>query len=259
MDKTDFEGEIMATLINDIISVYEYESERMSWKTEGDRRYHILSYQFTGSYDHTVNGNVISVCGGSLFFINKKDPYTVKCRERGRSLCVSFSGESDLDTEACIVHVSPGAKTLFNQIMNRHSLSSKADKYFITARIYELLSLMIAKNESEGNPRLSDTRVSRIKKHIVDNYRRPDFYVDELTEITGVGKPQLRKLFKREYGTTPTQYVIDLRLNTAAELLGEGHMSISEISVYVGYEDVFYFSRLFKKRFGVSPREYRGM
>ena len=245
----------MKFIIEDIASVYEYESERLGWKTDGDRKFHILSYQLTGSYDHTVDGRVISVSSDSLFFINKKDPYTVKCRERGRSLCVSFSGETDLPTEAYSVKENPSVKMIFEQIMRKGALSSHGDKYLVVAKIYELISFISSKEEGERHG--TDARMQRIKRHLGENYKRADFYAEELTEIAGVGKAQLRKLFKKEYGTTPTQYLIEMRMDTARSLLDEGNMSISEISAYVGYEDVFYFSRLFKKRYGTSPREYK--
>ena len=246
----------MKFVIEDICSVYEYESERMSWKSDG-RIHHILSYQLTGLYDHTVNGKVIPVRKDSLFFINKDDPYTVKCHERGRSLCVCFSAMTDMRTMAYSVENDPTVKKLFTEIMKHSSLSTNADRYFVTAKIYELIAIISAEEYSFSSQKDTEPRLKAIKNYLANNYRRADFYVDELAEIAGVGKPQLRKLFKKEYGVTPTQHLIDMRMTTAAHLLDEGHMSISEISCYVGYDDVFYFSRLFKKRFSLSPREYR--
>lgn len=63
--------------------------------------------------------------------------------------------------------------------------------------------------------------------------------------------------FKEYSGQTPLQYIIDIRLQTAKRLLETTNYSISEISRSVGYDNPLYFSRLFHKHLGISPREYR--
>ncbi|MBO5099557.1 MAG: helix-turn-helix transcriptional regulator, partial [Clostridia bacterium] len=66
-----------------------------------------------------------------------------------------------------------------------------------------------------------------------------------------------RNLFTEIMGVSPINYVIDQRMNAAADMLTNTTFPISEISKKVGYEDSYYFSRLFKNRVGVSPVRYR--
>jgi transcriptional regulator GlxA family with amidase domain len=63
--------------------------------------------------------------------------------------------------------------------------------------------------------------------------------------------------FKAAIGKTPLQYLHELRLNAAQELLQSSNLTISEIADKVGYSDVSYFSQLFKRALSVSPRDYR--
>lgn len=63
--------------------------------------------------------------------------------------------------------------------------------------------------------------------------------------------------FKHYTGTTPTQYILQLRISNAKNLLENTSYNISEISQIVGYENPLYFSRVFKKQSGLSPSEYR--
>lgn len=62
------------------------------------------------------------------------------------------------------------------------------------------------------------------------------------------------RIFKSETGDTPIDYLIRLRMEKAKELLEQGSVqSIQEVAESVGYEDAYHFSKLFKKRYGVSP------
>ncbi len=63
--------------------------------------------------------------------------------------------------------------------------------------------------------------------------------------------------FKKYTGYSPKQYITNLRLQHAKELLHNHSLPISEIATLVGYEDQLYFSRIFRKYTGLSPREYR--
>jgi AraC-like DNA-binding protein len=63
--------------------------------------------------------------------------------------------------------------------------------------------------------------------------------------------------FKKKYNVSPYQYLISRRLDEAQHLLHQKEISIKQICTKVGYEDVSSFSKLFKRRFGISPENYR--
>ena len=73
----------------------------------------------------------------------------------------------------------------------------------------------------------------------------------------GVSKTYAARLFRTHLSTTLTGYVNELRLQHAAELLRLSAMNISQIAAAVGFGDVYYFSRLFRRRFRISPSAYR--
>ena len=58
-------------------------------------------------------------------------------------------------------------------------------------------------------------------------------------------------------GKPPNEYIIELRLQFAKNMLSGTNMSIKQISEHIGYNDPYFFSRLFKKHIGISPQEYR--
>ena len=247
----------MNTVIYDVTSVYEYSNDRMKWKNAGGRKNHIIAYQLTGSFDHKVRGELLSVHSDTLFFIHKDDSYSVKCLESGKSLCVCFSADTNLVTKVYDARDDARVGNIFKKIMLESALDCESKKYSVVARLYELFSIISSASAPSYVAPDKREQMSTVHGKIMEYYREKEFHVNELSSLCGVGQKQFTKLFRQRYGTTPTQFVLALRMNTAAKLIEEGHMSISEVADFVGYDDVFYFSRLFKKNIGVSPTEYR--
>ena len=73
----------------------------------------------------------------------------------------------------------------------------------------------------------------------------------------GVNRSYLSSTFKRLTGYSPTDYLIMVRMEKAKSLLTKTNYSIGQIAAEVGYTDQLAFSRMFKRRFGESPRKYR--
>ena len=79
---------------------------------------------------------------------------------------------------------------------------------------------------------------------------------ESLSERFSLSKEHICSLFRGELGITVSEYVNMVKLNHAVELLSNSSMNVSQISEYLGYSSVYYFSRLFKRRYGVSPTGY---
>ena len=78
-----------------------------------------------------------------------------------------------------------------------------------------------------------------------------------LASLENLSNSRYVVVFKDQIGKSPNEYIIDLRLQFAKNLLESTNMSIKQISERVGYSDQYFFSRLFKKHLGVSPQGYR--
>lgn len=92
-------------------------------------------------------------------------------------------------------------------------------------------------------------------RYIEDNYRAAS--LTELATELNVSVYQLSRLIKQNTGSTFKELLQRKRLNKAVQLLSDTKLSISDIIAYVGYDNASYFFRIFKERYGVSPREYR--
>ena len=86
---------------------------------------------------------------------------------------------------------------------------------------------------------------------------RPPVSVNEMAAHAHLSSSRFRRLFHQRTGFSPLEYLTRLRLNHASQLMAETALSIAEIARAVGYEDPLYFSRLFRRKMGVSPTEFR--
>lgn len=109
-------------------------------------------------------------------------------------------------------------------------------------------------NRQTASPR--DQMVAEIAQSIMQNYTNPNYELDTLLRSAPYCYDYLCRLFRQEMHTTPHKYLSEMRLQSAAEKLRSGHASITEVARMCGHNDPLYFSRMFKKRYGCSPREY---
>lgn len=98
--------------------------------------------------------------------------------------------------------------------------------------------------------------VEQLRNVILRNYSRADFVLEQAIRQLPFNYDYLRKLFKKEQGVTPLEYLTQQRMKKAEAMLTamwSKDFSVSEVAQLCGYDDALYFSRVFKKYFGVSP------
>lgn len=99
-------------------------------------------------------------------------------------------------------------------------------------------------------------RISRSIAYMVEHLNQP-LQVSTLAAQASVSTSHFFALFKRQMGTAPIDFFIRLRMNHARELLDSTRSSVKEIAATMGYDDPFYFSRVFKSVHQIAPAEYR--
>jgi AraC-like DNA-binding protein len=103
-----------------------------------------------------------------------------------------------------------------------------------------------------------DHRIFHLIEQILENLQH-DWRVEEMAKLAGLSETHIQKLFKSKVGMPPITWLREKRLEKAREFLEaeDTHFHINEIGRKVGMSNESHFSRDFKKKFGVSPKEYR--
>lgn len=122
--------------------------------------------------------------------------------------------------------------------------------------IYILSTIIsIKKNENFKGKQIEQT-IQKACLMIRENTGR-NMNMEKLAFELNIDYSIFRKMFKEYTGISPGQYHLSLRIRQAKELLINTNLSIKEISYRLGFESIFYFSRVFKSKTGINPTEYK--
>ena len=92
---------------------------------------------------------------------------------------------------------------------------------------------------------------------IENNLNANDFNIDTIADNIGLSRSSFFKKLKSLTGFAPVDLVREIRLNKAAKMIENSDESISEIAYSVGFRDAGYFGKCFRKKYGMTPKEYR--
>lgn len=120
---------------------------------------------------------------------------------------------------------------------------------FVAAMV-ELTQAVVIRNQEP------DGIITRAKDYMLQNFRR-DIALEEVAQTVGISPYYFSKLFKEEAGINFTEYLTEIRIETAKRLLSDRELSIKQVCADSGYANPNYFSRIFKKWVGITPTEFR--
>lgn len=246
----------MTNHILKILNIYTYVTDKTNWTSTMPKDINIISYQIDGRYDHTFNFGKLEVKKDHVFNIAPNEHYSVKKIKKGSSICITFTSDTPVKTELIDCSSNPRFAILFRKLLTYKSIGIKSNYYMALSILYEILSLL-NKNPHEESKNSTAHVFSEAHDYLINNFYNQDIDLIALSKNSGLSDKYFRETFKKLYGSTPTQFLINLRLNEAAKLLSLGFLSVSEVAESVGISDVYYFSRLFKKKFSIPPSQFK--
>ncbi len=171
----------------------------------------------------------------------------------------------DIDKRGDMINIYDfdGIKKIYDELLEMYpddaDLKTPEIISQITAKNYFYRALHCLEN-------VSQTRLETAKRKLLVNaeeYMRNNFSrgitIEDTSEYLSIDRRYLYKLFKKYSGTSPKQYLSNIKISYSCDLLLNSEMTIGDIAERVGYSDSLQFSAFFKKQTGMSPRKYRNL
>ncbi|MBB3113769.1 two-component system response regulator YesN [Paenibacillus phyllosphaerae] len=161
------------------------------------------------------------------------------------SLAVSFAAERGIDLDR-VMEQALGSGDRLRSMQNWE----EAEAWML--HLYRRLVQLTQDVRPTKSSNLFQTAKAYIEKHYTD----PELSAEQVAGAVFVDPSYLRKVFRKESGSSVVDLITYLRMKRAKELLLQGNMRLADVAAASGYSDPNYFSKSFKKRFGMTPTEY---
>lgn len=153
----------------------------------------------------------------------------------------------------------PPVITAINEIDHLCDLRPYAYQLSIKAHLFQILYTLVSncgQNKIKPINQKSLKKIKTILSYIANNFQE-NIAIEDIANYCFYSKSYFMKFFKETMGVSFIQYLNDYRLDIAAELLTTTTDNILDIAFATGFNNISYFNRCFKKKYGVSPRKYR--
>ncbi|MDO4621980.1 MAG: AraC family transcriptional regulator [Eubacteriales bacterium] len=240
-----------------------------TYRPDGRLDYQLL-YIASGTAHFFFDGKEQIINAGNVVLYNPHEPqqYFYYGVDQTEVYWVHFTGSDvklllrryHLSAHEHVFHVgiSPDITSLFHTFMeelrDERPHHEDALSHYLQLLLIKIGRLQETKPHMGSGSRIDtiEHAVSYFRKHYTENIQ-----IEEHAEKCGMSTSWFIRNFKDYTGSTPMQYILLLRISKAQTLLESTAYNITEIADQVGYDNPLYFSRLFRKQCGVSPKEFR--
>jgi AraC-like DNA-binding protein len=173
----------------------------------------------------------------------------------------SYLKEINLDASnpifTCTLENSP-EKAIFKMIEAQNRPVGR--DFILTGLLYQFLAELVRTVDyphyNSENQNTKQIYVQKAIDYIRKNYSRK-ITIEQIADFIGIDRKYMSALFQEILHTSPQEFLLNFRMDKACVLLCQNLLSIQDIAHSVGYEDPLLFSKMFKKRKGLSPTQYR--
>ena len=219
-----------------------------------------------GECNFHIGGESYAALPGDIMIANSAEihSFTVKKRIRFYSLLLFPSFFDDIDDSGLklvnIVKSDGYVSECFEEMYREYTADEKMSDMMLKSYAYRLVAYLGRKYaieegvESPDNQKLR--RLHSLLEYISNNYYEK-ISTKDLANYCFLSEEHLCRFFKKTVGKTISEYINQYRVEKAVILLSNTEETIGNIGASVGYEDINYFSRVFKRIKGITPKEYR--
>ena len=215
-----------------------------------ERETYGLSFCLEGQVTYNHNGNKVVSTPGEAVFLPKGQSYSIYGDKGGIFLIINFLCADKF----CDTVVSYPIKSVQPYIADFEKMKSlflfEKNRAKIMSIFYNILH-RISSEKSDFSAFLSPAL-----EHIEKNCFSPELSVSSLAALCNISEVYFRKLFFQYAEVSPKQYILDIRIEKAKQLLSDGTLKISALSEKCGFSNPYHFCRQFKNKTGLTPTEY---
>ncbi len=247
--------------LNEICGIATYEALPSQYPIHNRGRLHSgLLYTVEGEELYTFADKAVPTTKDSVLYIPRGEEYTITLRG-DKSTVIYFDFEADDNDEAVrpfLVNVGgfSGLKSVFSD--SEHKWRQRRAESFSAclSDFYKIISLLIRHEERYSNT-ASYEKISDALLYLHAHYTDEDFKIGTLAKISGISMRYFEMLFSDRMKTSPKEYVLLLKITLAKELLLNKKNTVTSVAQQLGFNDIYHFSRVFKKKTGYTPTQYR--
>ncbi len=239
--------------VKDISCVVKYVPDIKTWKSANTT--HIMGVHLKGAVAHTFSNKQFTIQEGCVFFFNQNEEYQADMLSPSEAYSVHFTTYEPISSESfCIKTNNISSITALLEKIERHLLITSGNKNTIHRCFYELcekIDLLAKKEYRPGN-----AQIMYAKEYMNLHFKEKNC-IDKAADLYGVSRRRFNDIFKQNVHYTPNEYITERKCALAKTLLGMKMLSITQISEMCGFDNVYYFSKVFKKTTGISPSKYK--
>ncbi len=216
----------------------------------------------TGRGKMTIGGTTVAFEAGTVVCVPPGVPF-VKKSDRGFSDILvqtdTFLLEESLGGSFGVIpdDKNKSAETLIILMLRTFLDREEAYSSRLLEQLFHTVELLLFHRLQQQHPH--SYQINQMVEIIRSGFTNPEFSLSQIFVGQNYCPNHLRRLFKQKMGCTPVEYLNQLRMNHAQKLLRDTQMaplSVSQIALMSGFSDPCYFSRIFKKKNGISPAEF---
>ena len=239
-------NEIILSKPENILKTYTYTDSVVPVSC---RRSSVIIVPLCGKMDFVFSDKTIFCDNRNAIFIPKGTTYKINCFEYAESLLFNFQTNPNLERAQSLGEINlKNAEELF-QRMEYLFAHKNNSHYMLLSAYYELLTLSF---DIDLTKNTAEKYVDEAESIVVKRFAEDTLTCENIAKECNISPVYLRKLFLKYRNTSPSHYILKIRMKKAKMYLAEGY-SVKEVSHNVGYRDVYQFSRAYKKYFGCPP------
>lgn len=209
-----------------------------------------LSFCMNGQITYIHRGKRYVSSNNNAILLPKGQTYSLVGDKEGFFPVINFDCEG-IACEDITIFPLQNAEPYFKDYEKIKELFLFPDKQL---QVFSIFYGMLQRIIQEQN--LQNNTLQQALKYIETNIASSDLSNTQIAQNSNISEVYLRKLFVQKYHTSPKQYILDIRIQKAKQLLTDSFHTASTIAELCGFSSLYSFSRCFKEKVGVSPTEY---